>query len=452
VAEGGAASGGSATAGGDVAAGEKVYVLDHNRDSLRQWFQQRDLPPYRADQVLKWVYRKVVADIEKMTDLPKDLREALRRKLVVFRSDVAKESRAADGVIKLLLEFPDGSETDKETGRQGEGENGRRGDAETRRRGDQETGRHGDRDTGRQGEGETRVGPTMPDPRPPTPPQVACVMIPQADRRTACLSTQAGCAMGCVFCASGMYGLERNLTSGEIVEQLLRLQVAVGPDKRMTHVVIMGMGEPLANFDATVEAIYTINERWGFGLGARHITVSTVGIPERIRQLADHNLQINLAISLHAPTDALRRRLVPAASRVTINQIFDAARYYFDITGREITLEYVLLAGVNDHMTQANQLAKLARTLRCSVNLIPFNPVEGLEYQRPGVEQVYAFQEVLRKAGVRTKVRKSRGVQADAACGQLRRRARQQTLDVRAGTGESLNWKTRRAGGMVTES
>jgi 23S rRNA (adenine2503-C2)-methyltransferase len=277
-------------------------------------------------------------------------------------------------------------------------------------------------------------------------------MIPQADRRTACLSTQAGCAMGCVFCASGMYGLERNLTSGEIVEQLLRLQVAVGPDKRMTHVVIMGMGEPLANFDATVEAIYTINERWGFGLGARHITVSTVGIPERIRQMADHNLQINLAISLHAPTDALRRRLVPAASRVTINQIFDAARYYFDITGREITLEYVLLAGVNDHMTQANQLAKLARTLRCSVNLIPFNPVEGLEYQRPGVEQVYAFQEVLRKAGVRTKVRKSRGVQADAACGQLRRRARQQTLDVRAGTGESLNWKTCRAGGMVTES
>lgn len=247
-------------------------------------------------------------------------------------------------------------------------------------------------------------------------------MIPEADRRTACLSTQAGCPVGCVFCASGLHGLQRNLTSGEIVEQLLRLQAALGPEHRMTHVVIMGMGEPLANFDATIEAVYTINEKWGFGLGARHITVSTVGLPDRIRELADHNLQINLAISLHAPTDALRRQLVPWAEHFSIKQIFEAARYYFEITGREITLEYVLLAGVNDHMTQAHQLAKLARTLRCSVNLIPFNPVEGLEYKRPSGEQVYAFQEVLRKAGVRCKVRKSRGAEADAACGQLRRR------------------------------
>jgi 23S rRNA (adenine2503-C2)-methyltransferase len=432
-----ASSGNGSAAGGDAAAGEKVYVLDQNRDSLRQWFQEQGLPAYRADQVLKWVYQKVVDDMGKMTDLSKDLREALRAKLVIYRSSIVKESRAADGVIKLLLELPNGRKTDKETRRQGDKETARTADAETRRRGDAVTGRHGDQGP--------HVGPAAPDARCPTPDtghptpesaQVECVMIPQADRRTACLSTQAGCAMGCVFCASGMYGLERNLTSGEIVEQLLRLQAAAGCDKRMTHVVIMGMGEPLANFDATVEAIYTINEKWGFGLGARHITVSTIGIPERIRQLADHNLQINLAISLHAPTDALRRRLVPSASHVTIKQIFDAARYYFDITGREITLEYVLLAGVNDHMTQANQLAKLARTLRCSVNLIPFNPVEGLEYKRPSVEQVNAFQEVLRKAGVRTKVRKGRGIEADAACGQLRRRIRQQIPNRQAGIPE----------------
>jgi len=250
-------------------------------------------------------------------------------------------------------------------------------------------------------------------------------MIPQEDRRTACLSTQAGCPVGCVFCASGMYGLQRNLTSGEIVEQLLRLQEALGPVRRMTHVVIMGMGEPLANFDATVDAIYTINEKWGFGLGARHITVSTIGIPQRIRELADHNLQLNVAISLHAPTDALRRQLIPWASHFTIKQIFDAAKYYFDITGREITLEYVMLGGINDHMTQANQLAKVAKMIRCSVNLIPFNSVEGLDYKRPSVDQVYAFQDVLRQAGVRCKVRKSRGVEADAACGQLRRRQMQ---------------------------
>jgi 23S rRNA (adenine2503-C2)-methyltransferase len=356
---------------------ERLWVLDHNHESLRQWFEQQGLPPFRADQVLKWVFQKGVADVDKMTDLSKDLRDSLRGKMDVFRSTIVKESRANDGVIKLLLEFPSVPSP-----------------AET------------------------------PDPKAQTPPpaQIECVMIPQEDRRTACLSTQAGCPVGCVFCASGMHGLQRNLASSEIVEQLLRLQEALGPVMRMTHVVIMGMGEPLANFDATVDAIYTINEKWGFGLGARHITVSTIGIPQRIRELADHNLQLNLAISLHAPTDALRRQLIPWASHFTIKQIFDAARYYFDITGREITLEYVMLGGINDHMTQANQLAKVARMIRCSVNLIPFNPVEGLDYTRPSVDQVYAFQDVLRQAGVRCKVRKSRGVEADAACGQLRRR------------------------------
>jgi 23S rRNA (adenine2503-C2)-methyltransferase len=356
---------------------EKIWVLEHNHESLRQWFEQQKLPPFRADQILKWVYQKGVADLDKMTDLSKDLRDALRGKMDVFRSTIVRDSRAKDGVIKLLLEFPSI---------------------------------------------QLPAEATQPAIDNPPPAQVECVMIPQEDRRTACLSTQAGCPVGCVFCASGMHGLQRNLKSGEIVEQLLRLQAALGPQKRMTHVVIMGMGEPLANFDATVDAIYTINEKWGFGLGARHITVSTVGIPQRIRELADHNLQLNLAISLHAPTDALRRELIPWASHFTIKEIFDAARYYFDITGREITLEYVMLAGINDHMTQAHQLAKVAKMIRCSVNLIPFNPVEGLEYKRPSVDQVYAFQEVLREAGVRCKVRKSRGVEADAACGQLRRR------------------------------
>lgn len=339
----------------------KVSVLEHNRDSLRLWFEQQGLPAYRADQVLAWIYQKGVFDIEQMTNLPKDLREMLHDRLQVFSAKIAKETRALDGTIKLLLEWPDGVSAE-------------------------------------------------------------CVMIPQEDRRTACLSTQAGCPVGCVFCASGQHGLQRNLKASEIVEQLLRLQQIVGWENRLTHVVIMGMGEPLANYDATIEAVYTINEKWGFGLGARHITVSTIGIPERIRQLADHNLQLNLAISLHAPTDALRRELVPWASHFKIAEIFKAAQYYFDVTGREITLEYVLLDGVNDHMTQAQQLAKLARKIRCSVNLIPYNLVEGLPYKRPTSEKVFAFQTVLRKAGVRTKVRKSRGAETDAACGQLRQR------------------------------
>ncbi len=395
-----------------AAPAERIWLLEHNRDSLRGWFAQQGLQAFRADQVLKWVYQKGVADLDRMTDLSKDLRDALRGRMDIFRANVVKDTRAADGVIKLLLEFAD---------------NGRQGDKETRRQGETEAKSQGNARTPAP-EPRTLNPEPSPAPRPSplapsSPAQVECVLIPEADRRTACLSTQAGCPVGCVFCASGLHGLQRSLTSGEIVEQLLRLQVELGPDKRMTHVVIMGMGEPLANFDATIEAVYTINEKWGFGLGARHITVSTIGLPQRIRQLADHNLQLNLAISLHAPTDALRRQLVPWAEQFTIKEIFEAARYYFEITGREITLEYVLLAGVNDHMTQAHQLAKLARTLRCSVNLIPFNPVEGLEYKRPSVEQVYAFQEVLRQAGVRCKVRKSRGAEADAACGQLRRRS-----------------------------
>jgi 23S rRNA (adenine2503-C2)-methyltransferase len=391
-----------------AAPAEKIWLLEHNRESLRQWFEQQGLQAFRADQILKWVYQKSVADLDRMTDLSKDLRESLRGRMDIFRSTIVRESRATDGVIKLLLEFPESNrQADKQTGA---------GSAADTQPATQPL----------QGEADRPTGPRLPQPA-----QVECVMIPQADRRTACLSTQAGCPVGCVFCASGMHGLQRNLSSAEIVEQLLRLQAALGPAKRMTHVVIMGMGEPLANFDATVEAIYTINEKWGFGLGARHITVSTVGIPQRIRELADHNLQLNLAISLHAPTDALRRQLIPWASHFTIKQIFDAARYYFDITGREITLEYVMLAGINDHMTQAHQLAKVAKMIRCSVNLIPFNPVEGLDYKRPSTEQVYAFQEVLRQAGVRCKVRKSRGAEADAACGQLRRRTQQDATHSR---------------------
>ena len=400
---------------GVTAPAERLWVLEQNQDSLRGWFEQQGLPPYRADQILKWVYQKAVGDVEKMTDLGKGLRDVLREKIGVFRSKIVKESRAADGVVKLLLAFPG-------TDRQGE--------EETRRQEETDATSGADARPATSEPNTPYPTPHAPHPIPHTlsatePAQVECVMIPQEDRRTACLSTQAGCPVGCVFCASGMAGFQRNLRSGEIVEQLLRLQAVMGPQKRMTHVVIMGMGEPLANFDATIDALYTINEKWGFGLGARHITVSTIGIPQRIRELADHNLQINLAISLHAPTDALRRELIPWASQFTIKQIFDAARYYFDITGREITLEYVMLAGINDHMTQAHQLSKVAKMIRCSVNLIPFNPVEGLEYKRPSVDQVYAFQEVLRQAGVRTKVRKSRGVEADAACGQLRRREMQ---------------------------
>jgi len=339
----------------------RLALLEQDRDSLRRWFAEQHLPEYRADQILQWVYQKGTTAFQQMANLPKELRSRLAERLEILRASVPAEKRTSDGTRKLLLQWPDGASAE-------------------------------------------------------------CVLIPDRKRLTACLSTQAGCAVGCVFCASGLGGLERNLSAGEIVEQLLQLQSAAGRQNRITHVVLMGMGEPLANYDATVRAIRTIHAEWSFGLGARHITVSTVGLPRQIRRLAGEGLPVNLAISLHAPTDGLRRRLVPWAEKFKIADILAAADYYFRTTGREVTLEYVLLAGINDHMTQAQQLIKLAKRIRCSVNLIRYNPIDGLPFERPSSERTYAFQQALRRAKIPVKIRQSRGLKADAGCGQLRGR------------------------------
>ena len=247
-----------------------------------------------------------------------------------------------------------------------------------------------------------------------------CVLIPEANRATACVSTQVGCGMGCVFCASGLSGLARDLTGGEILEQVLHLHQAA--QRKITHVVFMGMGEPLANCDATVWAVRALVDPDRFGLSARHVTVSTIGLPRQIRQLAAEDLPITLAISLHAPNDALRQQLMPASSRTSIADILDAAMDFYRARKREITLEYVLLAGVNDSGVYAEALAKLVRPLRCNVNLIAFNAVEGLDYQPSGKATVKAFAKRLADRGVNVNIRASRGADIVAACGQLRRR------------------------------
>lgn len=248
---------------------------------------------------------------------------------------------------------------------------------------------------------------------------VETVLIPGARRVTACLSTQVGCAMGCTFCASQIGGFVRNLTAGEMLQQVLHLQAS--SSRRVTHVVFMGMGEPLANYAETVAALRSIVDPRRLGLSQRRVTVSTVGLPKAIRRLARENLSITLAVSLHAANDAIRRELIPAARQASVAEILDAAEVFYRARKREVTLEYVLLGGVNDSRLCAEALARAARRLRCNVNLIRYNQVESLPYRRPSQSATEAFAERLRRRGVNVQVRRSRGLEVAAACGQLQR-------------------------------
>jgi 23S rRNA (adenine2503-C2)-methyltransferase len=228
--------------------------------------------------------------------------------------------------------------------------------------------------------------------------------------------------MGCVFCASGLNGVVRNLTAGEILEQLVRLRNLLPAGERLSHIVVMGMGEPLANLDNLLAALDVAGAKDGLGIGARHVTISTVGLPARIRRLADLGKQYHLAVSLHAPNDPLRTRIVPTNEKTGLGPILEAADYFFETTGRQVTFEYVLLRGLNDSDAHAGELARLLRGRPAHVNLIPFNDVEGLPYRRPTDEAMAAFTARLRRDGVSVKVRKRKGSEIDAACGQLRRR------------------------------
>jgi len=319
-------------------------------------------PPYRADQIIRWAYERGVTSFDDMTNLSKLLRRALPDRFDLYRSEVVRRGVSIDGTVKLLLQWPDGATSES-------------------------------------------------------------VMIPTDRQKTACISSQVGCPVGCRFCASGLGGLQRNLTTGEIIEQVVRLAAeAQGAGGRLSNVVFMGIGEPLANYDAVLGAIRTINAPWALDIGARKITVSTVGLPEKIRRLAGEGLQLNLAISVHAPTDGLRRELIPWADRISLAKLRAACRHYFDETGREITLEYTLLGMTNDRPEHAEALARFAKGLRCNVNLLRYNPVDGLPFDRPTSEAAHAFQKMLRNLGVNSHIRKSRGLDIDAACGQLRRK------------------------------
>lgn len=353
-----------------------THFFDLDHAGLAAFAKTEGFRSFLPDQLRRWVYERGVTDPALMTDLAKRDRERLAETMIFQRGAQRAHQLATDGTQKLLVGWPE------------------------------------------PGEGTLPILSPGGDER-----ETECVMIPTEKRRTACISSQVGCPVGCRFCASGLGGLEGNLTAGQIVEQAWRLGRLEHVD-RITNVVFMGMGEPLANYANVTRAIRTLNADWGLGIGARRITVSTVGLPAAIRRLVSFELPVTLALSLHAPFDELRREIIPWAEHATIEELLDACDEYFRSTGREITLEYILLGEVNDRPEHAHELARLARTLRANVNLIRYNEVEGLPFDRPGSEAVHRFQAVLREKGVNAHIRASRGRDIAAACGQLRHEQR----------------------------
>jgi 23S rRNA (adenine2503-C2)-methyltransferase len=326
--------------------------------ALREDLAASGFEPYRAVQVLEWVWKKRVALFGKMKNIPAQLREHLEKHYVIRTGAVRKKAQSADGTIKFLIEFP---------------------------------------------------GNTF----------VETVFIPSEEHNTVCVSTQAGCAAGCVFCATGACGFQRDLSAGEIVEQVMLAEEEAG--KKAGNVVLMGMGEPLFNYDSAVAAVRLMNAPHALGIGARRITISTVGIPEKIIRLAgEKDLQVRLAVSLHAPDDALRSRLVPVNRKYRIADVLEACRLYSLEAKKYVSFEYLLIKGINDTDAHARRLASLLSGWKARVNLIPWNPVPLLPYERPLPADVKNFQSVLKAGGVNCTVRKERGVDIEAACGQLR--------------------------------
>lgn len=337
-------------------------LLQLSAAELSRWLKDRGFQPWYAKAIRRWILFKRAESFESMSDLPKQLREQLAAAFQPLASQVSKSLVASDGTRKLLLKMWDGED-------------------------------------------------------------IECVMIPDHDRRTACISTQVGCGMACVFCASGLNGVMRNLAPGEILEQLVRLRNLLPAGERLSHIVVMGMGEPLANLDNLLAALEDATAKDGLGIGARHITISTVGLPIKIRKLAESGKQYSLAVSLHAPTEELRSKIVPTSEKMGLHNILQAADDYFKRTGRQVTFEYVVLRDINDRPLEADQLATLLKGRGAHINLIPFNEVEGLPYRRPTDERLNRFVEILREAGLFVHVRKRKGSDINAACGQLRRQS-----------------------------
>ena len=315
--------------------------------------------PFRARQIYSWMHNKLVSSYDGMTNLPKSLRERLSEYPLTVLETCAVQVSSLDGTRKYLFRLPDGN-------------------------------------------------------------VIESVLMRYQHGNSVCISSQAGCRMGCRFCASGIGGLVRSLTASEMLDQVYRIQEETG--ERVSNVVVMGTGEPLDNYDSLLRFIRILTSEEGLMISQRNITVSTCGLVPKIYDLAEEKLAITLAISLHAPNDEKRRELMPIANRYSIRELLEACRYYFETTGRRITFEYSLVSGVNDREEEAKELAARLKGLNCHVNLIPVNPVKERSYQRSLRQEVDKFKNILEKCGINVTIRREMGADIDGACGQLRRR------------------------------
>jgi 23S rRNA (adenine2503-C2)-methyltransferase len=329
-------------------------LLGMSLAELTTWVQEQGQPAYRGKQLYQWIYQQGAKSLADITVFSKQWRESVKD-TPIGRSTIHHRAVASDGAVKYLLQLQDGQ-------------------------------------------------------------IVEAVGIPTSKRLTVCVSSQVGCAMACTFCATGKGGFTRHLYPHEIIDQVLTVQEDF--QERVSHVVFMGMGEPLANLGNVVAAVNCINK--DIGISQRSITVSTVGIPGKIHELAEHELQVTLAVSLHAPTQRLRTKLVPTAEHYPIDDLLDECRDYVRITGRRLSVEYILLAGVNDDPAQAAELATKLRGFQTHVNLIPYNPIDDADFDRPTPRDIKDFVDVLERQHIAVSVRYSKGLGANAACGQLR--------------------------------
>ena len=331
-------------------------TMEEWKEVLAQWKE----PAFRAKQIFDWLHKKHVTEINDMSNLPKALREKLKQNgKIAGVKQVKKRVSEVDGTIKYLFEIENGF-------------------------------------------------------------VIESVLMRYHYGNTACISTQAGCRMGCRFCASTLNGVERNLTAGEMLSQVYEIQKEIG--ERVSGVVLMGSGEPLDNYDNVLKFLHLVNNENGICLGQRHITLSTCGLVEKMYELLEENLQITLAVSLHAPNDNIRKTIMPVANKYCMEELLKVCKKYSDTTKRRITLEYALIKGVNDSDVCAVELAGKLHHMLCHVNLIPVNDVKERNYRKSSEEQVQKFAQILEDRGVDVTVRRKLGSDIDAACGQLRRR------------------------------
>ena len=326
---------------------------------LEQALKSMGQPAFRAKQIYEWLHVKLAADYGEMTNLPKDLRLKLQEAYpVTVLKEVDALHSETDGTVKYLFQLPD-----------------------------------------------DRV--------------IESVLMRYHHGNSVCISSQVGCRMGCKFCASTIGGKERDLLPSEMLDQIYRIQALTG--ERVSNVVVMGTGEPLDNYDNLIRFLRILTEERGLNISARNITVSTCGIPDKIRELAKENLAITLALSLHAPNNEIRKKLMPVALQYELSEVMNAFRYYYEETGRRLTFEYSLLDGVNDEEEHAKELSRLVRGLNCHVNLIPVNPIKERNYRKSENKKIQNFKNILEKNRINVTIRREMGADINAACGQLRK-------------------------------